>query len=123
MGGLLRTVLPNLRAREFFPLGCGSECLEVLKGATGQSHVGSPNNAPKIYESFVIDLILDQQCFVIAEVPEKPIEFPQSPLCAVEPPGERASFERDRLQNNETDPEERFLWVPTIRSPFHSNEK
>ena len=54
----------------------------------------------KVYQGLFIDLILSEEFLVIAKIPQEPIELPEGPFGAVEPAGERTSFEGIRLKHN-----------------------
>jgi hypothetical protein len=85
--------------------------------------VRCPNNSAKAEERFLVNLVSAKQISVIAEVPEKPVQLPQGSLGAIQPPGERSSCKRFRLENDKTNRQEGFLRMPPIGRSIDANEE
>ena len=74
-------------------------------------------------QRLVIDFIFSQQFGVVAEVAQKPAQFPHCSRCAVEAAGDQAPSEVLGLENREADLVIRFLQVPAILHSIHPDEE
>src|SRR6266481_7032265 len=107
-------------AFENFPVCLGGEGIEILISAAVQSCVRSPNDPAKIAECFFIDLVILEQLRVVAKIPKKGVEFPESSFGAVQPSGEESAFERFGFQYDKSELYEWLLWMPLVASPIHA---
>ena len=55
--------------------------------------------------------------------PQKPVELPQRPFCAIQPACKGASCERLRFQDDKANQPKWFLRMPAIGSPLDADEK
>jgi hypothetical protein len=85
--------------------------------------VRGTNNPAKVEEGLFIDLISIQQVGIVAKVSKKPMELPQRPLGAIQSAEEGPVLEGLRLQDDESEFNEWFLWVPLIPRSLHTNQK
>ncbi len=74
-------------------------------------------------QRLIIDFIFSQQLGVIAEVAEKPGEFPHCSCCAVKATSDQAPGEVLGFENSETDLVIRFLHVPAILHSINLDEE
>jgi len=81
------------------------------------------NDAPKIQEGLLIDLIAMEQVSVVAKVSKKSMQLPQGPLSAIQPAEERPVLGGLRLQNDKSEFHEWLLGMPSIRRTVHTNQK
>ena len=87
------------------------EGIQVLVRSPVQSCIRGSDDAAKIAETFFIDLVIFEKLCVVAKIPKKPVEFPESSFGAIQPSGEEAGFEGFRFQNNNSDLYEWLLWM------------
>jgi len=91
--------------------------MPVEAGETG------PDDTAKIQEGLFVDLVPSEQFGVIAKVVEKPAEFPQCALGAIEAPGEGKCLMGGGLEDAEAQGEEGFLRMPAIGSAFDPDQE
>ena len=84
---------------------------------------GGAQNARETEQSLLIHLVSAEQIRVVAEIPQKPIQFPERLLGAVESSGNLAGGEVLGLEDREAEDEERFLRMPAIVGPIHANQE
>jgi hypothetical protein len=110
-------------AIEQLPIRLRRKGFEVQIAASIQGRTGRSDDAAEIAQSFFIDLIVLQELRIVAEVPEKPIEFPQGPFGAVDSTGDLPILERLGFQYMEMDFQEWLLRMPVVASTIHANEE
>jgi hypothetical protein len=123
MGVSLHIGLADGSAIEQLPICCRSEGIEILKRAAVYRHAGGSDDSAEIEESPFIHLVSTEEFGVVAEIAKKPVEFPKCSVGAVQPSRERSCVEWFWFDNDKSDLEERFLGMPSIGNPFHTNEK
>jgi hypothetical protein len=106
-------------AIECLPVCLGGEGIEVLVRASVQSCIRGPDDPAKFRESFFIDLVILEELRVVAEVSQKPVEFPEGSFGAVQPSGEEAGFEGLGFQNHKSD---HYEWLLRMPSRCKSND-
>src|SRR5208282_6428849 len=84
---------------------------------------GSSNDAAEVDEGLFVDLVLIQQFWVVAEVPQEPVELPKRPLGRVQPARERPSLERFGFENDEPNRKEGSIGMPPVGSPLHASQE
>jgi len=85
--------------------------------------VRGANDAAKVQEGRLIDLVAIQQVAIVAKVAKKPMELPQCPLGAIDSAEKGPALRVLWLQNDKSELHEWFLGVPPIRGFFHTNQK
>ena len=76
-----------------FPLSRGREAVEIEQGGAVYDRVADLYDAAEPEQASLIDLIPAEQFVVVAEVTQKPVEFPQRSGRAVKAAGNRVSSE------------------------------
>src|SRR5271157_2743507 len=99
---------------EFFPIACRCESFEIQKRPAIACGARGLEDSPKANQRFLIDFVSKEQVMFIAEIPQEPIQFPQSLRRAIEPTGEGLARQFHGLHDRELEAKERFLAVPTI---------
>ena len=74
-------------------------------------------------QALVVDLIPAEQFGVVAEVAQKPVEFPQRSGRAVEAAGNRVSGEFFGFEDREAKEIERFSCIPPMMGSLDANEQ
>jgi hypothetical protein len=64
-----------------------------------------------------------QKFGIVAKIAQKPTEFPERLLGAVQPPNEGLPLRRFRFQNHKAEFEKRLLWLPTEESAINPNQE
>src|ERR1700688_4079179 len=86
-----------------------------------QYRAGDADDSPQSQQSFLIDFVSAHQIRVIAEIPQKPVKFPQSPRGAIKPTGEILML--FRFENSEPDDEEWSLGMPAVKGSVDSDQE
>src|SRR5207249_6921746 len=76
--------------RQFFPLACRGEAVEVEQGSAIHDGMTDLDHAPQSNETLLLNLISPEQFSVIAKVAQKPGQFPEGFLGAVDATSNRA---------------------------------
>src|SRR5438105_396890 len=107
----------------FFPLASRSKSIQVGQAGAMNRCVADLDDAAEPRQSCFVKLVVREEFRVIAEVPQKPAQLPQSFRSAVEPAGDRSSTELARLEDRKTQCIKRLLRVPAVLDTFHSNQE
>src|ERR1700680_859588 len=105
------------------PVGGRSKPIEIWKRMAVQYRVGDPHDSPETQQSFLIDFISAHQIGVIAEIPQKPVKFPESPWGAIKPTGERMTLVLFWFENNEPDDKKWPLRMPAVKCPVDADQE
>src|SRR5437588_3705694 len=108
---------------ESFPVCFRGKRFEVLIRASVQGRVGGANDSTEMQEGLFIDAVILEKLRVVTEISEKPVEFPERPLRAVQPTRKGPSCEGFRFQNKELKFDKRLLRMPAVACAVHANKK
>jgi hypothetical protein len=86
------------RIGKCFPLSGRGKGIEVLVRVAIQIDETGPNDPAKVAERLVVNLITVQQFCIVAEIMQKPGEFPKRTFCAVQTSREGERFVRSGLK-------------------------
>src|ERR1700690_1984680 len=82
-----------------------------------------PNHTAKVQQGFFIHLILAEQVGVIAEITEKPVQFPERSFGAIQPTGEWSPRKWFGLEDDKSHGQERLLRMPAVGRGIDSNQE
>src|ERR1700722_10735327 len=102
--------------RDEFPFSGRRKSFEVDKSAARKGSFRGAHYTNEAEQSFFIHLVAAEQVRVVAEVPKKPVQFPERLLGAVDSSRNFLGGKITGLENREAENEERLLRVPTIVS-------
>ena len=98
------------------------ETIEIEQGSAVHDGVADLDDTAEADQVLVVDLIPSEQFGVVAEVAQKPVEFPQRSGRAVEAAGNRVSGEFFGFEDREAKEIERFSCIPPMMRSLDANE-
>jgi hypothetical protein len=88
-----------------------------------QYRAGDADDSPQSQQSFLIDFVSAHQIRVIAEIPQKPVELPQSPRGAIKPARDRMSLVLLWFEDSEPDDEKCPLRMLAVIGPVDADQE